>query len=64
MLSPDRSCPQCRRGLAHNVCNSLIGMAGDDPKRLRRIAANLERARKQIKARPPLALFELPEVPS
>lgn len=36
------SCRDCRRGLACNNCNTLIGMAFDDPERLRRIAANLE----------------------
>lgn len=36
------SCRYCRRGLACNNCNGLIGFAYDDPERLRRIAANLE----------------------
>ena len=39
-----RSCEKCRRGLACADCNRLIGCAKDDPKRLRRIADNLERA--------------------
>lgn len=38
---PRRSCPYCRRGLACAPCNTIIGLAGDDPERLRRIAANL-----------------------
>lgn len=36
---PRRSCPLCRRGLACGKCNQLIGLAGDDPGRLERIAA-------------------------
>lgn len=35
------SCSHCRRGLACDACNILIGRAGDDPERLRRIADNL-----------------------
>jgi hypothetical protein len=42
----DTSCPFCRRGLACARCNQLIGMADDDPDRLRRIAGNLETALK------------------
>lgn len=39
---PDRnSCSFCRRGLACDSCNVLIGYALDDPDRLERIAANL-----------------------
>jgi Recombination endonuclease VII len=41
---PSRSCAYCRRGLACNNCNSLIGFARDDPDRLRRIVDNLELA--------------------
>jgi Recombination endonuclease VII len=25
-----KSCPKCRRGLAHNNCNVIVGMAGED----------------------------------
>lgn len=39
-----RSCPACRRGLAHGGCNTAIGLAGEDPAKLRRMADNLERA--------------------
>lgn len=39
---PGRSCPACRRGIACDRCNRLIGMVGDDPDLLRRIAGNLE----------------------
>jgi hypothetical protein len=50
------SCGYCRRGLACNNCNTLIGMASDDPDRLRRIADNLEATlalvRERIKDKP------------
>lgn len=39
---PGASCSTCRRGLACNSCNALIGHAQDDPARLRRIADALE----------------------
>ncbi len=38
----ETSCSYCRRGLACFRCNAAIGMAFDDPERLRRMAANLE----------------------
>jgi hypothetical protein len=41
---PGKSCQYCRRGLACHQCNVLIGLALDDPERLRRIAGNLEAA--------------------
>ena len=44
--SPERSCPACVRGLACHNCNTLIGLAGDSPGRLRLVARNLEKARK------------------
>lgn len=57
---PDRSCRWCRRGLACHPCNLLIGLAGDDPARLRRIAANLAKAQKRLGRLPkPLTLFDL-----
>lgn len=40
----DSSCSFCRRGIACQACNTAIGLAGDDPQRLRRMADNLERA--------------------
>lgn len=43
---PARSCRYCRRGLACQPCNKMIGMAADDPARLRRIANSLEIALK------------------
>lgn len=45
------SCQICRRGLACNACNRLIGMARDDPGRLHRIAGNLETAREIVTER-------------
>lgn len=39
-----KSCRYCRRGIACNDCNTLIGLALDDPQHLRRIADNLEAA--------------------
>jgi hypothetical protein len=47
----DHSCGYCRRGLACGGCNRLIGLAGDDPDRLRWIASNLELALKLADAR-------------
>lgn len=40
-----RSCQACRRGLACHGCNVAIGMADDDPARLRRMADALEAAK-------------------
>ena len=45
------SCPVCRRGLACHNCNTLIGLAGDDPDRLRRIADALEAAQAAVENR-------------
>ncbi len=39
-----KSCQYCRRGLACDYCNTLIGLANDDPALLRQIADNLEAA--------------------
>jgi hypothetical protein len=47
----ERSCPVCRRGLAHSACNVSIGNAGDDPARLRRMADALEAAKAQVALR-------------
>lgn len=38
-----RSCSACRRGLACVNCNAIVGMAGEDPQRLRVIADALEK---------------------
>lgn len=43
-----KSCRFCRRGLTCSRCNQLIGLADDDPDRLRRIAGNLETALKAV----------------
>lgn len=39
------TCAACRRGLACRPCNILVGMALDDPDRLRRIADSLDAAK-------------------
>lgn len=46
-----KSCERCRRGLACRGCNYLIGIAKDDPGRLRRIADGLERANEAVRER-------------
>jgi len=38
---PKKSCSSCRRGIACRPCNSIIGLAGDDPERLHQIADRL-----------------------
>ncbi len=48
---PGASCPTCRRGLTHHDCNTAIGMAGDDPARLRILADALETAQNAYQAR-------------
>ncbi len=47
----DHSCSSCRRGLACGHCNRLIGLADDNPVRLRLIAGNLETALAAFEAR-------------
>ena len=47
----NESCAICRRGIAHDLCNSTIGMGGDDPARLRRMADALEAAQKEVEHR-------------
>lgn len=46
-----RSCSDCRRGLACQRCNVIIGLAGDNPEVLRRIADALEVANARISQR-------------
>lgn len=46
-----RSCRLCRRGLACSACNRILGLAADDPDRLRRIADNFEPALIAARAR-------------
>ncbi len=60
------SCSYCRRGLACERCNHVIGHAGDDPERLRRIADNLAAVLPTVAARlarkpQQVTLFDLPE---
>lgn len=56
----NQSCPNCRRGLACGPCNTAIGLAQDDPARLRRMAEQLEIAQKRFSDRQELCLFEVP----
>ena len=62
--SKETSCSYCRRGLACFRCNAAIGMAFDDPERLRRMAANLERAlaaaTKRLAGKPEQLALNLP----
>lgn len=44
---PVRSCQLCLRGLACDRCNWIIGLAGEDPEPLKRIALYLETGRYQ-----------------
>lgn len=44
---PVRSCELCLRGLACDRCNWIIGLAGEDPELLKRIALYLETGRHQ-----------------
>lgn len=46
-----RSCERCRRGLACQACNYIIGRAKDDPARLRRMADSLEKALEGVRLR-------------
>lgn len=49
--APNTSCRICRRGLAHHRCNIAIGMADDDPARLRKMADALENAQQAFRSR-------------
>jgi hypothetical protein len=58
-----KSCPACRRGLACDRCNRIIGTVGDDPDLLLQIAANLATANAAAASRiaavpPPIQLFD------
>jgi Recombination endonuclease VII len=48
---PRKTCAVCRRGLACQRCNVLIGLAGDDPVLLRVIADALEIANTTVRVR-------------
>ena len=59
----NRSCPRCQRGLVHDWCNRLIGLAEDDPAKLHLIADRLEKAQERLgDLAAPLTLFDLEEV--
>jgi hypothetical protein len=47
---PDRSCESCRRGLACVNCNSIVGLARDNPGLLRQVADSLEIAQLIVSA--------------
>ncbi len=47
----DQSCRVCRRGIACNNCNVAVGMVGDDPDRLRRMADGIEAALRAVEER-------------
>jgi Recombination endonuclease VII len=66
---PSRTCQHCRRGLACQNCNFVVGNANDDPNRLEVIAANLRRlateARTRINTKPVQAeLFDINQAAS
>jgi hypothetical protein len=48
---PKFSCSGCRRGLACNACNVIVGMARDNPELLRVVADNLEKANAVVQVR-------------
>lgn len=45
-----KGCRHCVRGLVHTQCNTAIGLLGDDPDRLRRVADGLQQAIVQTRA--------------
>lgn len=59
---PRASCRNCRRGLVHDICNRVIGMAGDDAARLRRMADALEAAQQACKERVATAIPAVQEL--
>lgn len=48
---PDHSCRFCRRGLCCSNCNAAIGLAGDDPDQMERMAASLRAAKLAVARR-------------
>jgi len=46
-----KTCPACRRGLAHAACNQLVGLACEDAQLMMTIAANLDEAREDVSLR-------------
>ena len=64
-----KSCGKCVRGLACEPCNKGIGMFGDDPERMMRVAERLAAANAEVAARRAAApvqaqLFDLNEAAS
>jgi hypothetical protein len=48
-----RSCGTCIRGLACADCNTGVGLFGDDPDRMRKVADNLEAANRRVRSQQP-----------
>lgn len=46
-----KSCGKCVRGLLCDNCNRAIGLLGDDPDRIRRVADWLEKAKADVRTR-------------
>jgi hypothetical protein len=44
-----KSCGTCVRGLACGDCNTGVGLFGDDPERMRRVADSLEMANRRLR---------------
>lgn len=57
--APQKSCPFCRRGLAHRDCNRILGFVGDDPALLESMAANLRARQVAVLARRAQKPFQL-----
>lgn len=53
------SCVKCHRGLAHNACNLVTGLADEDIDRLHRITDNLAAVKERVRPELPLTLFEM-----
>jgi hypothetical protein len=51
-----QSCGTCVRGLACHSCNTAIGLFGEDPDRMRRVADNLEMANRRLRGPAPQGL--------
>lgn len=47
----NKTCAVCRRGLACDRCNNVLGLVGDDPEALELIARNLRPALDAVTAR-------------
>ena len=51
---PVKSCARCQRGILCGDCNTALGMAHDDPARLRKMAAYLEAHKASVDRLSPL----------